>query len=157
MAVSMGLYINKTKQGLYLRAVGENPATADAAGINVGLYKYVATVVGGGISAMGGMVYIMTTAGCVWNHMGLAGVGWLSVALVIFCLWKPFAAMYNAVIFGGLTILYLYLQINVIPSQIYKILPYIVTVIVLILVSIRQKRENQPPASLGNPYFREDR
>ncbi len=89
LAVAMHLFLKKTKPGLYLTAVGESPATADAAGINITRYKYLATIIGGGISAIGGMIYIMTTAGCVWNHEGLSGVGWLSVALVIFCLWRP--------------------------------------------------------------------
>ena len=128
LAVGMYFFLSKSRPGLCLRAVGESPATADAAGINITRYKYTATIVGGGISAIGGMVYIMTIAGCVWNHEGLSGEGWLAVALVIF-----------------------------IPNQLYKILPYVVTVIVLIAVSMRKKRENQPPASLGNAYFREER
>lgn len=157
MAIAMALFLNKTRVGLNLRAVGESPATADTAGINVVKYKYFATVIGGGISAIGGMVYIMTTAGCVWNHAGLDGVGWLSVALVIFCLWKPFSSIWDSVIFGALTVMYLYVHISFIPSQIYKILPYIVTIIVLILVSMRQRKEDQPPAALGLAYFREER
>ena len=74
-AVALYWYLNKTRSGLYLRSVGESPATADAAGINVTRYKYLATVIGGGVSAVGGMVYIMTIAGGVWNHEGLSGVG----------------------------------------------------------------------------------
>ncbi len=157
IAVAMGWYLKKTHSGLHLRAVGESPATADAAGINITRYKYLATIIGGGISAIGGMVYIMTIAGCVWNHEGLAGEGWLAVALVIFCLWRPVNAIWGSVLFGALMILYLRLQLPFIPNQLYKILPYVVTVIVLIAVSLRRKREDQPPASLGNAYFREDR
>ena len=141
----------------YLRAVGESPATADAAGINVTRYKYLATVLGGGISAIGGVAYITGIAGCVWNHEGLSGVGWLAVALVIFCLWKPSAAIWGSILFGCLQNLYLRLSIPFIPSQIYKILPYIVTVLVLIFSSLRNNREKQPPAALGVPYFREER
>ena len=157
VAVVMGLYLSRSRSGLHLRAVGESPATADAAGINVTRYKYLATVLGGGISAIGGMVYIMTIAGCVWNHEGLSGEGWLAVALVIFCLWSPFRAIWGSVLFGGLMILYLRLTLSFFPTQLYKILPYVVTVIVLIVVSMRKKRENQPPANLGNAYFREER
>jgi len=157
LAVLMGLFLARTKKGLYLRSVGESPATADAAGINIERYKYLATIIGGGISAMGGMVYIMTTAGCVWNNTGLDGIGWMSVALVIFCLWRPFNTLWGSVLFGALTILYLYLHLNFIPTPIYKILPYVVTIIVLVMVSLRQRREDQPPASLGLSYFREDR
>ena len=157
VAVLMGLYLNRTRSGLYLRSVGESPATADAAGINVGRYKYLSTIIGGGISAVGGMVYIMTTAGCVWNHEGLSGEGWLAVALVIFCLWSPYRALWGSVLFGGLMILYLRLVLPFFPTQLYKILPYVVTVIVLILTSMRNNREKQPPASLGLAYFREER
>lgn len=157
IALGMGWFLNRTRSGLYLRAVGESPATADAAGINITRYKYLATVLGGGISAIGGMVYIMTIAGCVWNHEGLSGEGWLAVALVIFCLWRPFNAVWGSILFGGLMVLYLRLQIPLIPDQLYKILPYVVTVVVLVLVSMRKKRENQPPASLGEAFFREER
>lgn len=157
LAVSMFYYLNKTRSGLYLRSVGESPATADAAGINVTRYKYVATVLGGGISAIGGMVYIMTIAGCVWNHEGLSGVGWLAVALVIFCMWRPLSAIWGSIFFGALMILYLRLVLPFIPTQLYKILPYVVTVIVLIVSSMRNSKENQPPAHLGLSYFREER
>ena len=157
MAVIMSYVIRHTRVGLSLRAVGESTATADAAGINVIKYKYIATILGGGISALGGMVYTMTIAGTVWNHTALAGEGWVAVALVIFCLWKPINSIWGSVLFGGLLILFLRLPLSFIPTQIYKILPYIVTVVVLVVVSMRQKRENQPPAALGVSYFREDR
>ena len=157
LAVAMYLFLNKTRTGLQLRAVGESPATADAAGVNVIKYRYLATVIGGGISAVGGMVYIMTTAGCVWNHEGLAGVGWLAVALVIFCLWRPLNGIWGSILFGALMIMYLRVPLVFIPTQIYKILPYVVTVIVLIFTSMRNSRDKQPPANLGLNYFREDR
>ena len=157
IAVIMALFLNKSRTGLYLRSVGESPATADAAGINVTRYKYVATVLGGGISAIGGMVYIMTISGCVWNHEGLSGEGWLAVALVIFCLWRPLGAIWGSILFGVLMILYLRLPLPFIPDQLYRILPYVMTVIVLIFTSMRNSKDKQPPASLGLPYFREDR
>ena len=157
LAVAMFWYLNRTRSGLYLRSVGESPATADAAGINVTRYKYLATVIGGGISAIGGMVYIMTIAGCVWNHEGLSGEGWLAVALVIFCMWRPLSAIWGSILFGALMILYLRLVIPFIPTQLYKILPYVVTVIVLIVSSMRNNKDKQPPANLGLSYFREDR
>ena len=157
VAVVMHLFLKKTRKGLYLRAVGENPGTADSAGINVTRYKYLATVIGGRISAIGGVVYILTTAGCTWNNEGLSGVGWLAVALVIFCMWRPLAAIWGSVLFGALMILYMRLQISFIPTELYKILPYVVTVIVLILSSLRNNKEKQPPEGLGLAYFREDR
>ncbi len=157
MAIAMAYFMSKTRSGLNLCAVGESPATADAAGINVTKYRYLATTIGGGISAVGGMVYTMTIAGSVWNHTGLSGEGWVAVALVIFCLWKPLNALWGSILFGGLLILYLRLPIPFLPTQIYKVVPYIVTAVVLVIVSMRQRREDQPPQSLGLNYFREDR
>ena len=157
LAILMSLFLNRTRKGLYLRAVGESPSTSDAAGIDTTRYRYLATIIGGGISAIGGMVYIMTTAGCVWNHEGLAGVGWLAVALVIFCIWRPLNAIWGSVIFGAMMIMYLRVSLPFIPTEIYKILPYVVTVIVLIITSMRNSRDKQPPASLGLNYFREER
>ena len=157
MIIVMHHFLAKTRKGLYLRSVGESPSTADSAGINVSRYRYIATVIGGGISAIGGMVYTMTIAGTVWNHTGLSGEGWIAVALVIFCLWKPINSLWGSVLFGALLILYIRLPIAFIPTQIYKVVPYIVTALVLIMVSIRQRREDQPPAALGTAFFREDR
>ncbi len=157
LSIVLHIFLKKTRKGLYLRAVGESPATADAAGINVARNKYLATVIGGGISAIGGMVYITTLAGCTWNHEGLAGFGWLAVALVIFCMWRPLSAIWGSVLFGALMILYTRLQIPSVPTEIYKILPYVVTLVVLIISSVRNNKEKQPPASLGLAYFREER
>ena len=157
LTVGMHLFLNKSRAGLSLRAVGESPATADAAGVNVTRYKYLATVIGGGISAIGGMVYIMTIASCVWNHEALSGEGWLAVALVIFCLWRPLNAIWGSILFGALMILYQRLHLGFIPDELYKILPYVVTVIVLIFTSLRNSKDKQPPNSLGLPYFREER
>lgn len=157
MAIAMAYFIKKTRKGLYLQAVGENPGTADSAGINVAKYRYIATIVGGGISALGGMVHTMTIAGCVWNHVALSGEGWVAVALVIFCLWKPINSIWGSALFGGLLIMYLRVPIPFIPTQIYKVVPYIVTAIVLVMVSMRQRKEDQPPQGLGLNFFREER
>ena len=157
LAIAMAYFMSRTRSGLSLCAVGESPATADAAGINVTKYRYLATTIGGGISAVGGMVYTMTISGSVWNHTGLSGEGWVAVALVIFCLWKPLNALWGSILFGGLLILYLRLPLPFLPTQIYKVVPYIVTAIVLVIVSMRQRREDQPPQNIGLNYFREER
>ena len=157
MAVLMHLFFQKTKTGLYLRAVGESPVTADAAGINMTKYRYVATTIGGGISAVGGMVYVMTTGGCTWNEASLGGIGWLAVALVIFCMWRPLNAIWGAILFGALKIMYLRVLLPFFPTELYKMLPYVVTLIVLVVTSMRNSKDKQPPAALGLNYFREDR
>lgn len=157
MCVLFHLFLTRTRTGLYLRAVGESPSTADTAGLNITKYKYLATIIGGGVSAMGGMVYTMTTAGCVWIEASLAGTGWLAVALVIFATWRPLNSIWSSVLFGALMIMYLRISIPFIPNEIYKILPYVVTIVVLVIASTRNIRDKQPPASLGENYFREDR
>lgn len=157
IAIVMAWFLNRTRQGLCLRAIGEDPATADAAGINVPLYKYLATCIGGGICGLGGLYFTMVSGGGVWSGDAMDGKGWLAVALVIFALWRPMRAVWGSIVFGGLLILYMRLTVIQIPTELYKIVPYLVTVIVLVTVSIRQRRENQPPAALGNAYFREER
>lgn len=157
VAIIMHRFLTKTKTGLYLRAVGESPVTADSAGINITKYRYLATIIGGGISALGGMVFTMTTAGCVWIENSLSGVGWLSVALVIFCTWKPLNGLWGSLLFGSLMIMYLWIILPFFPTELYKIIPYVVTIIVLVVASMKNNKEKQPPANLGLNYFREDR
>lgn len=152
--------LKHTRVGLHLRAVGENPATADAAGINVTKYKYMATCVGCMIAGLGGLYYVMDYASGVWSNDAFGDRGWLAIALVIFTIWKPDLGVLASILFGGLYIVYLYLPSGMDHMEIkelYKMIPYVVTLIVLILTSVRNKRENQPPASLGTNYFREER
>lgn len=151
--------LKKTKVGLNLRAVGENPATADAAGINVTRYKYVATVVGGAIAGLGGLYYIMDYAFGTWSSGSFGDRGWLAIALVIFALWRPNTALLGSLLFGALYVLPAYIQYgeNRMVQYFVMMLPYVVTIVVLIITSMRKKREHQPPESLGLPYFREER
>ncbi|WP_100065156.1 ABC transporter permease [Miniphocaeibacter massiliensis] len=157
LALILAYFLNKTRKGLNLRAVGEDPGTADAAGINVTKYRYISTIVGGGICALGGLYISMVTCAGVWVHNSVSGYGWLAVALVIFATWSPIRAIYCGIIFGGLTILRMYVQIPGIPLQIYDMLPYFATIIVLIITSIRQIKEHSKPEGTGTNYFREDR
>jgi len=159
LAFIMSRFLGKTRKGLTLRAVGENPATADAAGINVTRYKYFSTCIGSAITGLGGLYYTMDYIKGTWaNDGGIEKLGWLAVALVIFARWKPKHAIWGSYLFGTLFWLYFYIPGLTRSSQeLFKMLPYIVTIIVLIFFSMQRKRENQPPASLGLPYFREDR
>lgn len=158
LAVILSLFLTKTRKGLNLRAVGENPGTADAAGINVTRYKYLATCIGSGISGLGGLYFVMEYSGGTWTNNAFGDRGWLAIALVIFALWKPVNAIWGSILFGGLYILYLYIPgLGRSTQEIFKMLPYLVTILVLIFTSFRKKRENQPPGSLGLPYFREER
>lgn len=159
LAVIVQLYLSRTRTGLNLRSVGENPATADAAGINVTRYKYLATCIGAGISGLGGLYYVMDFTQGKWANDGtIESLGWLAVALVIFTTWRPKNAIWGSYLFGLLYWVYMYIVgISRASQEIFKMLPYVVTIIVLIIISLRKKRENQPPEALGLPYFREDR
>ena len=159
LAVILHRILNHTRIGLNLRAVGENPATADAAGISVTKYKYLATCLGAGISGLGGLYYVLDYNQGIWaTTTQIEALGWLAVALVIFATWKSLRAIWGSYLFGVL-----YWAYNYIPGlsrstlELFKMLPYVVTIIVLLMVSMRKKKEDQPPQSLGIPYFREER
>lgn len=161
VAVAAALVLRYTKVGLNLRAVGENPATADAVGINVTAYKYSFIVIGAAIAGLGGLCYVMGYMnGIVGSTVDqtIQGIGWLSIALVIFTLWKPALAILGSIIFGMLYILSSRIT-GILFEQIplLNLIPYVVTILVLIVTSIIGHRETQPPASLGLSYFREDR
>ncbi len=158
IAVICGFFLNRTRGGLHLRAVGENPATADAAGISVTKSKYLATCIGSVIAGLGGLYYVMDYANGVWSNEGFGDRGWLAIALVIFAIWRPNLGIFASIIFGGLYIVYLFVPgLTLKAQELFKMLPYAVTIVVLIVVSARKKKENQGPASLGLSYFREDR
>lgn len=158
IALVVSFFFNKTRAGLHLRAVGENPATADAAGINVSKHKYISTCIGSIIAGFGGLYYVMDYANGVWSNDGFGDRGWLAIALVIFAIWKPNVSILGSFLFGGLFIIHNYIpNLTISMQEIFKMTPYLATIIVLIIISMRRKREYQPPASLGLSYFREDR
>ncbi len=158
LAILLSVFLFRSRSGLNLRAVGENPGTADAAGINVTKYKYLATCIGAGIAGLGGLYFVMEYAGGTWTNNGFGDRGWLAVALVIFAMWRPLNAIWGAILFGALYILYMYIPgLGRAAQEIFKALPYVVTILVLVMISFRKKRENQPPDGLGVPYFREER
>jgi ABC-type uncharacterized transport system permease subunit len=159
IAIGASYFLNRTRAGLHLRAVGESASTADAAGINVTKYKYLATCIGSMIAGLGGLYYVMDYANGVWSNNAFGDRGWLAIALVIFTIWRPSASIWASILFGGLYILNIYLPTGtqMAVKELYKMLPYAITLVVLIIVSLRKKREDQPPASLGLSYFREER
>lgn len=158
IAIIVGIILVKTRIGLNLRAVGENPATADAAGINVTKYRYLSTVIGSAIAGLGGLQYVMAYADGVWSNNAFGDRGWMAIALVIFALWKPSMAIVGSFLFGALCNANNYIPgLGTETQELFKMLPYIVTIVVLIITSMRKKREHQPPNSLGVNYFREER
>lgn len=161
-AVLLYIYMKKTSMGLKMRMIGENPAAADASGINITLYKYVHILLGGVFSGLGG-AYITLVYVPNWTESVTGGQGWIAVALVIFSTWNPIKAIFGAYFFGMLRGLGFKLQnvaiplIGTIPSQFLDMVPYIVTILTLVFMTVRKKKENAGPAALGLPYFREDR
>lgn len=158
LAFVISYVLRKTRIGLNLRAIGENPAAADAAGLNINKYKYIATIVGGAIAGLGGLYFVMEYLGGTWTNNGFGDRGWLAVALVIFSLWDCRKAILGSFLFGALYILYLYIPgLSRGAQELFKMSQYLVTIVVLIAISSRKKMENQPPEHLGRAYFREDR
>ena len=163
IALIAGYVLTRTRVGLNLRAVGEAPATADAVGINVIRYKYLATCIGSGIAGMGGFYYIIDYMASQEAYLSVEALGWLSIALVIFALWRPPMTIIGSTVFGFLFSCSSFITnipgitVTMAMKPLLRMLPYVVTILVLIITSIRNKRENQPPASLGQSYFREDR
>ena len=158
IAIIVSVYFNRTRSGLNLRAVGENPATADAAGINVGRYKYVSICLGSIIAGFGVLYYVMDYACGVWSNNAFGDRGWLAIALVIFAIWRPNLSIIGSILFGGLFIIHNYIpNLSMSDQELFKMTPYLVTIIVLVVISMLKKREFQPPESLGLSYFREDR
>ncbi len=157
--IGMSLYLKRSHLGMNLRAVGENPAAADAMGIPVNLYKYVHILVSGALSGLGGVYISMVTASGNWQPNIISGQGWIAITLVIFASWKPLRAILGSLVFGALSVLRLYIPKDLIdiPSAFFSMLPFVVTSLVLVISSIRMKRENQQPASCGINYFREER
>ncbi len=156
VTIVLGIYLFKTRMGLNLRAVGENPSAADGAGINVTLYKYVHILLGGALCGLGG-AYLSVVEVPAWQDNITAGRGWIAIALVIFCKWNPFKAILAAFLFGGLSIVGFRLQHLNISQNLLDALPYLFTIIVLVISSMKQSKENAPPKGLSQPYFREER
>ncbi len=156
--VVSAVYLYKTSLGLNLRAVGENTSSADASGINVTLYKYFHIILGGFLCGIGG-AYLSLVRVPIWQDDVVTGRGWIAVALVIFVSWNPLKAFFGVILFGGLSVLGLRMQamgINI-SQYLVDMAPYIATIVIVVLGSIRRTKENQPPANLGVNYFREDR
>lgn len=158
LVIFFSFYLYYTRKGLNLRFVGENPAAADALGINVSLYKYVHIMIGGAMCGLAGgylsLVYVPA-----WQNSIVSGRGWIAVALVIFSRWNPSRALLGAVFFGGLDILGFRLQKYNLPISQYFLdaLPYVMTILVLVLGSIRKSVKTEAPKGLGISYFREER
>jgi general nucleoside transport system permease protein len=154
-------YLNRTRFGLNLRAVGEAPAAADSMGINVAAYRYVHTIAGGALAGIAGATFTLALTP-QWVDGITGGAGWIAIALVIFAFWRPELCLVGAYFFGSLQALAPELQareINLGPTTLWSnSLPYIATVVVLVVISVgNTRRRLGAPAALGVPYAREER
>jgi general nucleoside transport system permease protein len=153
-------FLYKTRPGLHLRAVGESPQTADALGVNVAKLRYFYTMVGGMLAGLGGAhLSLAYTPG--WTEHLTGGRGWIAIALVIFATWDPARAVVGALLFGGVNAIQFRLQATgtTIPASLLNMLPYILTVVVLVAITWFEsfRKRVGPPAALGLPYMREER
>ena len=159
--IAVWLYLSKTRPGLNLRAVGESPATADAMGISVTAYRYAHTIAGGALAGVGGACFSLAITP-QWADGLTQGAGWIAIALVIFAFWRPTLCLVGAYLFGAFSALPFTLQarevLKGVPIEVWSSLPYVMTVVVLVLVSTGlAKRRLGAPAALGRPYVREER
>jgi simple sugar transport system permease protein len=150
--------LHRTKVGLKIRAVGEDAAAVDAAGINVFRLRYLCTFAGGlGAGLAGAYLSLAYTPG--WKESMTGGQGWVAIAMVIFAGWNPLKAVIGAFLFGGLTALQFYFQaigVEVIPAYILRMLPYVLTIAVMVLVNAGgRRRRGASPAALGVAFNRE--
>ena len=142
VTLAVFFYLRRSKQGFEISA----------------RYKYTATIIGAGIAGLGGLYFVMEYLGGTWGNNSFGDRGWLAVALVILSIWNATNAIWGAILFGGLYILYLYIPgLSRSSQEIFKMMPYLVTILVLIITSRKNRPEDQPPASLGLSYFREER
>jgi len=157
----VALYLSRTRPGLNVRAVGESPQAADAMGINVTGYRYAHTLAGGALAGVGGACFSLAITP-QWVDGLTGGAGWIAIALVIFAFWRPDLCLVGAYFFGAFQTLPFTLQargkLTQIPPELFQALPYVMTVLVLVVVSSGiAKRRLGAPGSLGVPYLREER
>lgn len=159
IALIAAFYLNRTKAGLSLKAVGENPGAADAAGIQVTAVKYRNIILGGAICGIGGVYCSMIINGGVWINDNVGGLGWIAVALVIFANWQPAYAIWGSFVFGALRVLKYYIPQSIFPfpTAFYDMLPFLMTALVLVFSSMRKSNRINLPAALGLNYYREER
>ena len=160
LAILGSLYLHRTRTGLAMRAVGESPATADAMGIRVAATRYVHVAIGGIMAGFGG-AYVVLRIVPSWSQAGtIAGLGWIALALVVFAGWRPIRVILGAYIFGIALQANFALQaanINLIPAEFLAMLPYLLTVGILVVLTASRRDRAGAPAALGVPFIRDER
>jgi general nucleoside transport system permease protein len=157
MVVAVWWFLQKTRAGLILRAVGESDLSAHSIGYSVVGVRYAAVAFGGAMAGIAGACFplILTPQ---WVERLTAGRGWIALALVVFAAWKPFRLLAGAYLFGLIATIELYAQagggqMRIIPSEVWASLPYLATILVLVLISLRREGNTSAPACLGKPFI----
>jgi len=157
MVFAVWWFLKKTRAGLILRAVGENDLSAHSIGYSVIGVRYAAVAFGGAMAGIAGACFplLLTPQ---WAERMTAGRGWIAVALVVFASWRPFRLLAGAYLFGLVMTMELYAKagggpLSAIPAELWAAMPYLATVIVLVLISLRRDASNNAPACLGKPFL----
>ncbi|MCF7935108.1 MAG: ABC transporter permease [Synergistales bacterium] len=160
LVAGIWFFLSSTRPGLSLRAVGESPQSAESVGLSVARTRYLYTLLGGGIAAVGG-AYLSVVTSHMWVERMTAGRGWIAIALVIFGIWHPLRAAFGSYLFGGVGALQLRIQAagTRVPAPLLLMLPYILTIVVLVFIAVRKGKGVLlgAPAGLGQHFNREER
>jgi simple sugar transport system permease protein len=156
LAIAVWFVLEHTLFGIRIRSTGENPKATETQGVNVTFIRYFSVLIGGAFSAMAG-AHLSTSYSKSWIEGMTAGRGWIVIALTIFALWNPMRAIFGAFLFGGIFVLQYLLQPLGISPNFLAMLPYIATLLVLLVGGLRDSRRLNAPAMLGEPYRKGER
>ncbi|MCG8531357.1 MAG: ABC transporter permease, partial [Desulfovibrionales bacterium] len=156
LSLAAWFFLEKTRLGIQLRSTGENPRATETQGINVLLLRYLSVMVGGGFAALAG-AHLSISYSKSWIEGMTAGRGWIAIALTIFALWNPGRAIWAAFLFGGIFVVQYLMQPLGISPNFLAMLPYFATLVILLLISLRDPRKLNAPAMLAAPYKRGER
>ena len=156
LALAAWFILEYTELGIKIRSTGENPKATEAQGVNVSLVRYGCIIIGGGFSGLAG-ANLSISYSKLWIEGMTAGRGWIVIALTIFALWNPMRAIIGAFLFGGIFVLQYLLQPLGISPNLLAMLPYLATLLVLLMIGLGDRKKLNAPAMLGEPYKRGER
>ncbi len=156
LALAAWFLLERTRLGIQIRATGENPKATETQGVNVFLIRYLSVLIGGGFSALAG-AHLSISYSKSWIEGMTAGRGWIAIALTIFALWNPGRAIWAAFLFGGIFVVQYLMQPLGISPNFLSMLPYIATLLILLLISLKDPKKLNAPAMLAAPYNRGER
>ena len=156
LALVSWFFLERTRLGIEIRSTGENPKATETQGVNVSKLRYLSVIIGGGFSALAG-AHLSISYSKSWIEGMTAGRGWIAIALTIFALWNPGRAIWAAFVFGGIFVVQYLLQPLGISPNFLAMLPYIATLFILLLISLKDPKKLNAPAMLAEPYKRGER